>query len=71
MPTSRVSLRPEDQKRILKKAEALYDKLVSEHGTTNAKWAFNKILQGQTEKQKLLREKERIESRLREINKKI
>lgn len=63
-----IPLTDKDKKRIINKAEKLYSQLVLDHGSTNAKWAFTKVLKGLTEKQKLLNEKEKIERRLREID---
>ena len=60
-----------EQKSILKKAEKLFDGLAKEYNETMTKWAFNKVIAGQTEKQKLIKEKAKIEARLVEIEKSI
>jgi len=61
----------QEQKQALKKAEKFFDLFAKENGVLLAKWAMNKVLQGQTEKQKLIKEKSRIEARLVEIEKAI
>lgn len=58
-----------EQKDALRKAEKFFDSFSKETGLQMAKWAMNKVLAGQTEKQKLIKEKAKIEARLVEIEK--
>jgi len=60
-----------EQKGAMRTAEKFWEKFSIEVSPQMAKWALNRILAGQTEKQKLLKEKARIEARLEEIKKEI
>ncbi len=60
-----------EQKSALNKAEKLFDTFSHDYGAQMAKWAINKVLVGQTEKHKLIKEKAKIEARLQEIEEQI
>ena len=60
-----------EQKGTLKTAEDFLERFSKEVGSQMAKWAINKVLAGQTEKQKLIKERDRIQARLEEIDKEI
>ena len=63
--------RTKEQKQALKEAEKLFFRLSNSIGERMAQWAFRRVLGGVAERNKLVKEKSLIESRLQEIDRKL